>query len=130
MKKDKAFIKYFDVGPYPVWFGFTDDEKAYKKEVARLGIKDIPDFVTQGKDAMVHPFTRKNDLTLICTIKIQKESLDRILGLLVHEAVHVWQAILDHIGETKYSAPEIEAYHIQNIAQWMIEKILQKRGIK
>jgi hypothetical protein len=58
----------------------------------------------------------------LCAIVSLSESVQKnnnaieVVGLLVHEAVHVWQAHADKIGE---AAPgrEQEAYAIQSIAQ-------------
>jgi len=124
---NKTHIKYFDIGPYPVWFGFTDNEKAFLKECKRLGILDPPDFVSYGKDSTLHIFTKSGKLTMICTIRIDKETIDQILGLLTHEAVHVWQEICEFIGQKDKSGNEVEAYHIQNIAQFMFTEILKKK---
>lgn len=52
-------------------------------------------------------------LVMLFDHKHQKE---QIYGLLVHEAVHVWQYIKEDIGEDKPSS-EFEAYSIQKIAQ-------------
>ncbi|OGW44468.1 MAG: hypothetical protein A2Y66_01875 [Nitrospirae bacterium RBG_13_41_22] len=128
---DKAVIKYYNIGPYPVWFGFTTSEKAFKQELKRLGIKEQIDFVLSGTNASTKTFEKNNELTIIVTLKYNdKNKIDQILGLCVHEAVHVWRQVLDHIREKEKPSSEIEAYHIQNIAQFMISEILKQRKIK
>lgn len=46
----------------------------------------------------------------------KKRAIEQVYGLLVHEAVHVWQRIMEYIGESKPS-DEFMAYGIQAIAQ-------------
>lgn len=46
----------------------------------------------------------------------KKRPIEQVYGLIVHEAVHVWQRIVEHIGEHKPS-DEFMAYGIQTIAQ-------------
>lgn len=57
---------------------------------------------------------------VVCIAGGKKRDPVQVVGLLVHEAVHVWQAFCDHIGETAPSA-EFEAYSIQAIAMRLIE---------
>ena len=55
-----------------------------------------------------------------CVVGLSKSAMSRkpveIAGLLVHEAVHVWQAYVDRIGEQN-PGDEQEAYAIQGISQ-------------
>jgi len=44
----------------------------------------------------------------------------QVYGLLLHEAVHVWQKVKKLMGE-KEPSPEFEAYSIQSIAQDLFE---------
>jgi len=121
--KDKAHIRYFDVGPYPVWFGFTTNENKFQKELKRLGIKEDVDFVSCGKDATAHFFEQQGKLNVIVTISgLKKRKKEEVIGLLIHEAVHVWHEICDYIGE-RDPGVEISCYSIQNIAQSMIGEI-------
>jgi len=89
----------------------------------------MPDtlFVNCGAGATTHSFEQNGEITVIVAIKEwEKHELYEVLGLLVHEAVHVWQEILDFIGERGKTGNEIEAYHIQTIAQSMIGVMLKK----
>jgi hypothetical protein len=45
----------------------------------------------------------------------------------VHEAVHVWQFLCDHIGE-KAPGIEMEAYGIENISRGLINAYTSTRG--
>jgi len=49
----------------------------------------------------------------------------QIAGILVHEAVHVWQEYIHHIGEDRPSS-EMEAYGIQNISYTLMEEFLRR----
>ena len=129
-KKDKSFIKYFEVGPYPeFWFGFTSSESAFQKELKRLNCLDHVEFTT--KNATTHHLSKNDEVTYIVTIDLTGcKTLSGILGLLAHEAVHVWQGLLDYIGEKERPSSEIEAYHIQNISQAMFQEILKKYKVE
>jgi hypothetical protein len=49
------------------------------------------------------------------------------MGLLVHEATHVWQHICESIGETKPSV-EFEAYAMQSIVSNLLTAYEDTRG--
>lgn len=101
-------------------YGLCVDEQAYLAECRRLRNSDPPPFVSNGRDAMVHFMVQgMRELALVC-IRVRR-GIDRnqVVSLLLHEAVHIWQAMEDKIGEDK-PGKEIEAYHIQRIAQDLI----------
>lgn len=50
-----------------------------------------------------------------------------VAGLLIHEAVHVWQQYADDIGEEQPGA-EQEAYAIQAIAQELMTEFARRLG--
>jgi hypothetical protein len=108
----------------PVFYGLCKDKKAFKKALKHLGIKkkDRPDYLlTTHADATVHYFKQDNKITaVICMGDCTERSTSEIAGLLIHEAVHVWQEIKRNIGEYDPSS-EFEAYSIQTIAQRLIE---------
>ena len=48
-----------------------------------------------------------------------------VAGLLLHEAVHIWQRFRQHIGEDEPSA-EFEAYSIQHLAQQLMQSFQEQ----
>jgi len=108
----------------PVHYGLCKTENAFKKELKRLGIKrkDWPDYLTSTHaNATVHYF--ENDgktIAIVCMGNTDGRTANEIVGLLIHEAVHIWQEIKATIGEANPSR-EFEAYSIQCIAQKLIE---------
>ena len=62
---------------------------------------------------------------LVCMRGYEKHEPIVVAGLLVHEAVHIWQAHARHIGSFNDHGDEEEAYAIQWIAQqlmWSFEE--------
>ncbi|NLS03615.1 hypothetical protein HGP14_09615 [Rhizobium sp. P32RR-XVIII] len=56
----------------------------------------------------------------------ERDALEVIMTI-VHEAVHVWQFLCDHIGESKPGI-EMEAYGIENISRSLIEAYCKTQG--
>lgn len=77
-------------------------------------------------DATAHMFTSQHGLTVIVCIQgWEGRNPVEIAGLLVHEAVHVWQEYASHIGEDK-PGREQEAYGIQAIAQELMAEFARR----
>ena len=117
---DKAHILYFNLGPIPLWFGFTARPKHFKQEMKRLGISNPPTFTHEGAPATAHYFTHpRNGLMVIVTIdkaQAKKHSRDEVYGLLTHEAVHVYQRAIESMRDNSPS-DEFMAYCIQDWSQ-------------
>ncbi len=123
-------IKYCDTSLFisPIYYGLCTSEKAFSKELKRLKIPKSQrgDFITnEWSDATVHHFEKDGkEILIVCIDKKNNKELNRdaieIVGLLVHESVHIWQKIKEHIGERHPSA-EFEAYSIQKISQELID---------
>jgi hypothetical protein len=101
-------------------------EKEFHKEMKRLGVlKDqYPQFLsTTHADATCHFFDRADGgkCAIVCMHKdgAKEREKDECYGLLIHEAVHIWQACREVIGE-KEPSTEFEAYSVQRIAQNLI----------
>ena len=94
-------------------------EKAFEKELKRLEVprSDWPRFVSVNANATCH-FFEKDDakrVAIVCVGDATGKTPIELAGLLVHEAVHIWQEHCEFIGEHKPSI-EMEAYAIQRIS--------------
>lgn len=115
----------------PFCVGLCQTENQFKNELKRLGVSESEDvqWVTDGKDATVTEFsgTKKHEKCFLVGIKQDKTTRPiEVIGLLVHEAVHVWQRIREDINEDKPSN-EFEAYAIQNISTRLIDAYKLKK---
>lgn len=120
---DDPAIEYFNMGPWPIYVGFTTSRKAFRKEMKRLNVVPAPDFIANDHShATAHYFTAPNGgLTCIITMeKPGKRPIEQIAGLIAHEAVHVAQQLWENIGEAK-PGDEAEAYLVQMITQCCLQ---------
>lgn len=102
-------------GYFPGYFGFCPNEKAWNNEMRRLEIKERAQY--PNSDGRCSFFTSPEGKSLtIVTIGEQVDKLDSIAiaCLIVHEAMHVMQNLMEHMGE-KNPSSEFEAYSIQTI---------------
>lgn len=109
----------------PYYYGLCLCEKAFQKEMKRLAIPndERPAFIlNKQSDATTHFFERDDGRRMaIVTIRKRKGlAAAQINALLVHEAVHIWQAIREDIGERNPSS-EFEAYSVQTISQSLMQ---------
>ena len=75
-------------------------------------------------------FTIKNtkdgrSACIVCLPILLGKHLVEIMGLLVHESMHIWQEVRRFIGEDNPSK-EFEAYALQNISQTLVEEFLSR----
>jgi hypothetical protein len=110
------------------YFTLCTEEAQFERELKSLGIKERPVWVPEGKDARVHHFTSPKGaaLCIVCVKGWQKATPIEIAGLLVHEAVHIWQGVCEQMGEWEPSK-EFEAYSIQSISQQLWEEFVRQR---
>lgn len=122
------------VGPY-VTLCLT--EKEFHTELRRMSPKITPPafLQTSHAHATAHHFeNQKGDLCcVVCLGDCSGRRGVEVAGLLVHEAVHIWQEFAARIGENSPSA-EFEAYAIQSIFQRLMaefeRRITKKKGKK
>lgn len=92
-------------------------EQEYRNAMHELGVEFPAQFINQNADATTHYLTAKQGLTVVvCLGDTSTRNGIEIAGLLIHEAVHAWQAWCREYGE-EHPGEEQEAYAIQAIAQ-------------
>lgn len=102
-------------------------EKEFAKALSHCGIKEaVPFTATTHSHATTHICTnQKSELVCIVTMRgYQGRDPIEVAGLLVHEAVHVWQEHCKRMGESE-PASEQEAYGIQAVAQELMAEFVR-----
>lgn len=86
-----------------------------------------PYLSTPRADATTHLLCndKGEPVAIVALGDMSKHSSIEIAGLLVHEAVHVWQEHCANIGERRCGS-EQEAYGIQGIAQTLMEEYARR----
>lgn len=111
-------------GPYLCLFL---SEEEYLAEMRKLKFKNPPPWVTPGADATVHHFEQTDGakMSVVCLSVADDRTAVEIAGLLVHEAVHIWQEYAEGIGERE-PGREQEAYAIQAISQELMAEYARR----
>lgn len=123
MKIDRVI--WCNRGWLPVFYGFCPNKAAWEKEMKRLGVTNAPYPTTAG--SVTHFDNKFRAECLIVTVAPHNRPALRVIGILAHEAAHVWQSICEAIGEREPSK-EFEAYSIQAITQELIAAYEKTRG--
>lgn len=114
-------------GPY---LALCLSESEFKDALKRLKITHSSPWLNAGADATTHCFTNPDGKPL-CVVALAPSPPSRtpveVAGLLVHEAVHVWQEYAASIGEHN-PGREQEAYGIQNIAQELFTEYARRHA--
>jgi hypothetical protein len=109
-------------GPY---LTLCTSEAEYSDVARRLGV-GTANWIGAHADATMHSFYGPKGLCcIVCLGDVTGRDPIEIAGLLIHEAVHVWQHWCDDIGETHPGA-EQEAYGVQAIAQELLAEYARR----
>lgn len=127
MKKDR--VVWIERGWQPIAIGFCPNQEAWDREAAQRNIAgEYPEAANKGGHTALMVNDKSGEAIILVTIYNGAErDATELLLTIVHEAVHVWQFICQHIGET---APgiEMEAYGIEEITRGLIEAYCRTRG--
>ena len=126
-----TYIKWIDrdliTSPYCI--GLCQSEKKFIKELKRLKVNDLPEWIGEGKDATVHYILDSKTGEKCCIVCIREKpdtTPHDVIGLIVHEATHCFQWICEDINE-KNPSREFEAYAIQGISQKLIQEYKMRK---
>ncbi len=125
---DRPFIDYFNMGPWIVYIGFTQDAKAFAKEQQRLGIPEAERSCILH-DATTHVYECDGVMTIIITLRATEHPIEQVAGLLAHEATHAAQFLWERCGERE-PGKEAEAYIVQYITQRCLYCVTDSRRAK
>jgi hypothetical protein len=118
MKSSVQWLNREPASPLP-YIGLCTTEAQFLDACKHLKFANPPRWITgDNSNGTTHFFTSpKGERVCVVCIRVPKgKKLGEVLGLIVHEAVHVWQEYCDMIGEHRPSS-EFEAYTVQAIAQ-------------
>lgn len=108
----------------PHHYGFCPSEKAWHA-LGKASKRDLGCYPDNA--AMTTLFQDTERKTRTCIVTVADRTPQATVGLLVHEAMHVWRDIREGIGEERPSS-EFEAYALQNIVEELITAYEKTRG--
>lgn len=116
---DAPHIRYFHMGQWPCYVGFTTEPEAFDAEIKRLKVDNPPEFVAnEHSHACTHFLTNRDMLTVIVTIRRQRRRMkEQIAALIAHEAVHVMQEMENQFFRGGRFDYESQAYIVQYLTQ-------------
>lgn len=115
----------------PVYYTLcTNEEEFYRlMKHIKMPISDQPEFMIYDSGATTHSFKSEGKPIAIVTINLENDAtFAEVCSMLAHEAVHIFQYILECMGEKNPSC-EFEAYSIQMITQQLINEFERQGGI-
>jgi len=115
----KHKIIWIERGWMPFFCGFCPSERAWIAETRRLGCASQPYPATDGSVTAFEKHGRNPIYLVTMNERAIQQDDAHVIGLLAHEAMHVWQFLCGVIGESRPS-PEIESYTVQHLVQSLV----------
>lgn len=120
---------------HPVYWALCVTEEDFEAECLHLNLKarEVP-MALRGSTkagATTHTFHNGADGTVACIIYMPDagRALNEVHALLVHEAMHVYQTILEEMGESS-PGQEVEAYTVQHLCQALFDSWEEQTAVK
>ena len=113
------------VAPY---FTLCTTEQMFLDETSKLGWRNVATWAPENGARTHYGTNEDGDPTcIVCVRNFEKHEPIPNAGVLVHEAVHVFQRWCDEHGETHPSS-EFQAYAIQWISQELMTEFVRQTG--
>lgn len=122
-------VVWCDRGWQPIWFGFCPNAKAWRRALRNMDV-DPADHPYPDSDGRMTSFEKNGKVRCIVTIRDGVEHRHdpiEIMGILVHEATHIWQEVRAAMQERAPSS-EFEAYSMQAITQELFSAYARTTG--
>lgn len=110
---------------FPYYYGFCPSERAWDRQIRKWGLTTKYD--TKPRAALTSFFHNVKNGDDVAVVTIGTCRPQSAVNLIVHEAVHVWRAIRESVGEHEPSQ-ELEAYYIQDIFLKLATAFEKTRG--
>lgn len=105
-------------------------EKEYKSKLIELNIEGATPFrINNSARACVKHFDNSTDgspVCLVCLYDPTNLTVPEVCSVLAHEAVHIYQRMIEFIGELK-PGDEFMAYSIQTIVHGLISEFFNRK---
>lgn len=102
------------------------NEAEFRAAIAPFKLSSHPSWITATGSACVTHFQHEGKEVCIVSIRgFEGRNPVEVAGLLIHEAVHVWQRYCSRIGEEN-PGDEQMAYGIQSIAQELLAEFARR----
>lgn len=89
------------------------------------------EWITKNHGATTHTYVKPGNITCVVCVDgsycFNHEDQIVVIGIIVHEAAHIYQELLKSIGEVPDGA-EFEAYSLQNITQQLLWSYQEQRN--
>ena len=122
MKKPKWLPRHISAPAPYMCLCLSEDE--YLAAFDHMGVKPRDEWIkTPQAHATTHFLRNKrNDRAVVgCLSGYEDRTPIEVVGLIIHEVVHIWQEWCAYYGET-HPASEQEAYAIQQLSQTLMEE--------
>jgi hypothetical protein len=122
-------VIWIERGWQPVAIGFVPSAAAWQREMDQIGRHDeYPSNQYNGGHTtmILDTHTGEARIYVIVSEAAERDAME-VISTIVHEAVHVWQFLCEHIGERKPGL-EMEAYGIQHIVEKLIDAYCKTQG--
>lgn len=120
-------VEHISMGPWPVLVGFTDNKKAFEKQMKKVDCKGLQFQLNDtclATTSHLYDADGVNYFVVTFSPDIKSENLPSVVA---HEAWHVVEGIYEQVGEDTFGS-EATAYLIQYLVEVMYKGLMDGRA--